>query len=168
MSGRSCCSSAKSPEKVCVCFYVVAAEVDSMSPAITEQEGWDERTEEKKKDQGVWQPETQRVEHQGCQRQGGPLALNGSLVRKVEREEAQIKDVPSLRRKSSHPSLLNGRLKLRKTASKGGRSMEGASAILPGCHTGGGGGYCSAACRKHTHNKLIQAHMKVSTQQREL
>lgn len=65
----------------------------------------------KKKDQ----PETQRVEHQGCQRQGGPLALNGSLVRKVEGEEAQIKDVPSLRRKSSHPSLLNGRLKLRKT-----------------------------------------------------
>lgn len=90
-------------------------------------------------DQGVWQPESQRLEHQGCQRQGGPLARNGSLVRKVEGEEAQIKDVPSLRRKSSHPSLLNGRLALRKTGRKGRRSVEGASAILPSCHIGGGG-----------------------------
>lgn len=67
--------------------------------------------QKKRKDQGVWQPESQRAEQQGCQRQGGPLALNGSLVRKVEGEEAQIKDVPSLKRKSSYPSLLNGRLK---------------------------------------------------------
>lgn len=42
------------------------------------------------------------------------MALNGSLVRKVEGEEAQIKDVPSLKRKSSHPSILNGSLKGRK------------------------------------------------------
>lgn len=98
------------------------------------------RRGKKKKDQGVWQPETQRVEQQGCQRQGGPPALNGSLVRKVEGEEAQIKDVPSLRRKSSHPSLLNGHLKLRKTGSKGGRSVEGTSATLQGCHIGGGAG----------------------------
>lgn len=51
---------------------------------------------------------TQAEKGEGCQRQGGPLALNGSLVRKVEGEEAQIKDVPSLKRKSSHPSMLNG------------------------------------------------------------
>lgn len=70
--------------------------------------GWRRR---EKKDMGVWQPETQRVGNQGCQRQGGPLSLNGSLVRKVEGEEVEIKDVPSLRRKSSHPSRLTGCLK---------------------------------------------------------
>lgn len=47
----------------------------------------------------------------GCQRQGGPPALNGSLVRKVEGGEAQIKDVPSPTRKSSHPRILKGCLK---------------------------------------------------------
>lgn len=70
--------------------------------------GWRRRGGE---DQRVWQAEKQRVGSRGCQRQGGPLALNGSLVRKVEGEEVEIKDVPSLRRKSSHPSLLNGSLK---------------------------------------------------------
>lgn len=68
---------------------------------------------------GVWQPETQRVGNQGCQRQGGPLSLNGSLVRKVEGEEVEIKDVPSLRRKSSHPSCLNGCLKPWKMGRRG-------------------------------------------------
>lgn len=66
----------------------------------------------KKKDQGGlagWNREGK--ERDGCQHQGGPLALNGSLVRKVEGEEAQIKDVPSLKRKSSHPWILKGCLK---------------------------------------------------------
>lgn len=70
----------------------------------------------------------------------------------MEGEEAQIKDVPSLRRKSSHPSLLNGRLKLRKLGSKGGRSVEGASAILPGCHGGGGAGMLQRG-KQETHAK---------------
>lgn len=140
MSGLSRCSSAKSPEKVCVflcgrCRGRQHVTTNNRARRVRWEDG-----EEKKKDQGIWQPETQRVEHQGCQRQGGPLALNGSLVRKVEGEEVQIKDVPSLRRKSSHPSLLNGRLKLRKLGSKGGRSVEGGSAIQPGCHIGGGAG----------------------------
>ena len=71
--------------------------------------------EKKKKVREAWQGEREEgKEGEGCQRQGGPLALNGSLVRKVEGEEAQIKDVPSLKRKSSHPSILNGCLKGRK------------------------------------------------------
>lgn len=64
------------------------------------------------------------------------MALNGSLVRKVEGEEAQIKDVPSLKRKSSHPSILNGCLKGRERGRRGERSVcawkgERASAIQP-------------------------------------
>lgn len=51
------------------------------------------------------------------------MALNGSLVRKVEGEEAQIKDVPSLKRKSSHPSILNGCLKGRESGRRGERGV---------------------------------------------
>ena len=76
------------------------------------------------------------------------MALNGSLVRKVEGEEAQIKDVPSLKRKSSHPSFLNGCLKGRKRAGGEERGVfvlekgERASAIQPpgrqeGCRDAG-------------------------------
>lgn len=75
------------------------------------------------------------------------MALNGSLVRKVEGEEAQIKDVPSLKRKSSHPSILNGCLKGRKRGRRGERSVcaqkgERASVIQPpgrqeGCRDAG-------------------------------
>lgn len=61
---------------------------------------------QRKRVREAWQGETEGKEGEGCQRQGGPSALNGSLVRKVEGEEAQIKDVPSLKRKSSHPSIL--------------------------------------------------------------
>lgn len=72
----------------------------------------------------AWQGEPREgKEGEGCQRQGGPLALNGSLVRKVEGEEAQIKDVPSPKRKSSHPSILNGCLKGRKRGRRGERSV---------------------------------------------
>lgn len=58
---------------------------------------------QRKRVKEAWQTEREREEEEGCQRQGGPLALNGSLVRKVEREEVQIKDVPSVKRKSSLP-----------------------------------------------------------------
>ena len=70
-----------------------------------------QRGKKKKRIREAWQPATDGKEGDGCQHQGGLLALNGSLVRKVEGEEAKIKDVPSLKRKSSHPSILNGCLK---------------------------------------------------------
>lgn len=61
------------------------------------------------------------------------MALNGSLVRKVEGQESQIKDVPSLKRKSSHPSLLNNCLKGTK---RGGEEEEG-SCWQEGCRDAG-------------------------------
>lgn len=69
------------------------------------------RRREKKGVRVAWQGEVEKQRKskgEGCQRQGGLSALNGYLVRKVEGEEAQIKDVPSLKRKSSHPSILSG------------------------------------------------------------
>lgn len=102
-----------------------------------------QRGKRKKKDQGGlagWNREGK--EREGCQHQGGPLALNGSLVRKVEGEEAQIKDVPSLKRKSSHLSILNSCLKGRKRGRRGEKSVcswkgEAASAIQPPGRQGG-------------------------------
>ena len=44
----------------------------------------------------AWQGETERErKEKGASARAARLALNGSLVRKVEGEEAQIKDVPS-------------------------------------------------------------------------
>lgn len=63
------------------------------------------------------------LQGEGCQRQGGLSTLNEYLVRKVEREEAQIKDVPSLKRKSSLPSKPNGFLKGRKRGKRRKRSV---------------------------------------------
>lgn len=62
---------------------------------------------QRKRVKETWQGEREGKEEEGCQRQGGLLTLNGSLVRKVEGEEVQIKDVPSVKRKSSFPSVLN-------------------------------------------------------------
>lgn len=68
------------------------------------------------------------------------MALNGSLVRKVEGEEAQIKDVPSLKRKSSHPSILNGCLKGRKRGRGGVFVLERVKELPPSSRLADGRG----------------------------
>jgi len=76
---------------------VVTRVADSVSPSITEQRGWDEKTDEKNEGGLAGRRKREGKEREGCQHQGGPLALNGYLVKRVEREEAQIKDVPSFK-----------------------------------------------------------------------